>query len=1034
MPEEKYTMDHRNSASDHRGKLVEELERRRLLSAALANIQWHGQTVQAFADSYVVDLKTGTNFTAIAAKKNFTDIDNLGGGFYSFDSSAAPSSVAQWGANSDDVITITPNTPVYAQSVPTPSTPAVLPNDTYFQSGDQYDMYNYGQPIVNTYGVTLNGTAGDDIDATQAWTISTGSSSTVVAILDTGVDLTHPDLQNNIWTNPGDIANNGLDDDSDGYIDDVHGWNFSPTASGTLSNNNNVNDDNGHGTAVAGIIGAQGNNGQGIAGVNWNISMIPVKVLDANGVGSAASVIAGVEYITTLKNLWVATGGKDGANITAANLSLGDTTYPGTYDQISARAFEQAGDAGIIIVTAAGNGNLTSGSTETNFYGSNLDTAASFPGKYSLNLSNVITVASVDNQGNLSLFSNYGDQTVQIAAPGEDIWSTYPDSIPVETISGGFINTVNVSYYAQSGTSFAAPHITGILALMASVEPNATAAQLKQALFSSVDPLPSLEGLTSTAANKVTTGGEANAYKALLAIQNIFVQTDTYTKGNWQGFGTGNIYGSSGAYIAGQSTTFPSGVNITGGTTVVYGDSTKAINKNQSALQLIGDPTDRIEAGMTSATNIDVSLNLAAPEQVTLYLADYDNQKRSETVSVIDPSTGNSISGQYAQKITSFSGGEYVTYDLTGNVELQIARTAGPNAILNGVFLDPVPTSAAPGAAAYAHFASTNTTAGGNFQSSFGSQGVYLPGQSTNFPSFVNVTTSGATTVSGGGNKTNQLQNASGTGTVKTYFSSPTEIDLNMDFNDGLVHQTTFYAADLKNKGIAERIEVVDPSTGNVLATQDLSSFKAGEYATFDLSGSVEVRIIRLAGPAAVLGGVFFDAPPGGNASYSGVDTTTEGNWMGQYGNAGSYIPGVTSSTTISLGSDYSNGTAALTINGATTQTNTAKTKDKSALETTSGIIASRTLNRLVARNSFTITVDFSDTATHELSLYFVDSDTNNQRSELVQVASGTSTAQQQISDFKTGKYVTFNVRGTTTITISNVRGPSAVLNGLFID
>ena len=236
---------------------------------------------------------------------------------------------------------------------------------------------------------------------------------------------------------------------------------------------------------------------------------------------------------------------------------------------------------------------------------------------------------------------------------------------------------------------------------------------------------------------------------------------------------------------------------------------------------------------------------------------------------------------------------------------------AGPNAILNGLFLDPVLTTAAPGAAATATFVSTNTTAGGNFQSSFGSQGIYLPGQTSNFPSFaitaVNIT---ASTVISGGSKSTQLQNVAGTGTVKTYLTSPTQILLDMNFTDGLVHQTTFYAADAKNAGLAERIEIVDPATGNVLASQDLSNFKNGTYATFDLSGHVQVRIIRLAGPAAVLGGVFFDAPAGQPVSYAGVDSTTRGNWMGKYGNAGNYIIGESTSPVSPSALDYNNATA----------------------------------------------------------------------------------------------------------------------------
>ena len=516
--------------------------------------------MQAIADSYIVQLKSGTDFSALAAKKGFTDVQSLGGdGFYSFDSTLAPARHwPRWGENkAPEVIDIDPNTPVQAASVPTPVYPRPLSPTTPTSRAAISTICTTmarRSPIFLAYhwyrvpqAMTLM--------LTQAWrqrlTGSVGSQKRGRRRSRYRRRLSPlPDLINIIWTNePEANGTPGLDNDGDGYIDDVHGWNF-------IGNNNDVNDDNGHGTNVAGIIGAQGNNGIGIAGVNWNISMIPVKVLDANGQGTTATIIAGLEYITTLKNLWVSSGGIDGANITAANLSLGDNNFP--YDAVEASAYQRAGAAGIIIVAAAGNG------TNDNGTPINLDNNFGFPGKYSLNLPNVITVASVDNQGNLSLFSNYGAQSVQIAAPGENIISTFP--IDLDTTDGN-----QDGYAADSGTSQATPHVTGIIALMASVEPNATAAQLKQALFSSVDPLPSLEPLTSTTTGKVTTGGEVNAYKALLAIQNIFVQSDTYTKGNWQGFGAGDVYGTSGAYIAGESTSFPAGVSITGGSTEVLG-------------------------------------------------------------------------------------------------------------------------------------------------------------------------------------------------------------------------------------------------------------------------------------------------------------------------------------------------------------------------------------------------------------------------------------------------------------------------------
>lgn len=1020
-------MDHRISAPRlvarrarqnrhlHTGQFIDQLEERRLLSATLDNINWRGATVQAIANSYIVEVKSGVDFNTIAAKKGFTNVQGLGGnGFYSFDSADSPNSLYHWGTNSSNILGIQPNTPVYAASVPTPPNPAVIPNDTYFQTGDQYDMYNYGQTITNFYGVPLAGTPGADIDATQAWTISTGSKNVVVAILDTGVDITHPDLAANIWTNqPEQNGSTGIDDDTDGYIDDYHGWN-------TIDNNNNVNDGQGHGTNVAGIIGAQGNNGIGIAGVNWNVTMIPVKVLDDTGAGTAASIIEGVEYVTTLKNLWVATGGKDGADITVANLSLGGTQFP--YDTLDARAYQLAGKAGILFAIAAGNG------TNDNGVPANNDTSFNFPGKYSLNLSNVIGVASVDNTGQLSLFSNYGAQSVQVAAPGEQIWSTYPVSL--DTADGN-----PDGYTALSGTSQATPHVTGIIALMKAVDPNATAAQLKQALFDSVDVLPTLSAETSTASPKVTTGGEVNAYKALLAIQNMFVKSDTDTKGNWRGFGAGNLYGTQGAYIAGESTTFPTGVTITGGSTDVIADSSKKVNKNISALQTIADPSQRIEAGLTSATSINVDLNLATPTQVTLYLADYDKQKRTEEVQVIDPATGQSLSGKYPQTVSNFSGGEYLTYQVNGNVELRITKVAGPNAILSGVFLDPVATASTVASPGYGNFVANNTTNKGNWQASFGSQGQYFPGVSNSFPSFVTVSVSGATNASGG-SAAAMLQNASGKGHVAGYLATDSQMTLDMNFTDGAVHQTTFYVADTRNKKLAERISVVDASTGNVLASQDVSAFKNGQYISFDLSGHVQVQITRLAGPDAVLNGVFFDAPPGKQVSYVGIDSTTSGNWMGNYGAGGAYIIGQ-SPTTLTLGPDFDNATVTVNVLGATPEVISTRSKSKAALEFNTGVNATRVLSRFVSRTGMTINLDFSDSVTHQVAIYVADTDSNNHRSEIISAsdaATETITAQQQVSNFKNGKYVIFSVRGDVNINVTNVAGSSAVVNGIFID
>jgi len=317
-----------------------------------------------------------------------------------------------------------------------------IPNDDNFYY--QWSFHNTGQ---------TGGTPGADINALAAWDISTGSNSVVVAVIDTGVLYDHSDLSENIWNNTDEIPGNGKDDDHNGYIDDVLGWNF-------VANTSDPIDDNHHGTHVSGIIGAVGNNSIGVAGVNWQVKIMPLKAFDSAGYGDTSDAIKAVEYANA-----------NGAFV-ISNSWGGGSFSQGLKDAIDASP--------AVVVCAAGNS------------ASNNDVLPVYPASYSS--TNILSVAATDNNDILAWFSNYGLSFVDLAAPGTNIWSTYLDG----------------NYASLSGTSMATPHVAGVAALVKAVNPSLTSEQIKNIILSTVDVKSSLSG-------KVASGGRLNAYKAVLA-------------------------------------------------------------------------------------------------------------------------------------------------------------------------------------------------------------------------------------------------------------------------------------------------------------------------------------------------------------------------------------------------------------------------------------------------------------------------------------------------------------------------------------
>ena len=325
-------------------------------------------------------------------------------------------------------------------------------------------FFTPNDPSFSSQGA-LNGTYG--ISAPAAWDITGGSTTKLVAVLDSGVDLTHEDLQGSIWSNPGEIASNGVDDDGNGYIDDAQGYDF-----GSDEGDSDPTDENGHGTHVSGIIAAAGNNGIGVIGVAWNTRIVPVKCLDSAGDGYLSYLVNALDYVARLK--------EQGYPIAVVNMSLGTEKASAALT----RAVQRVAAQGILLVAAAGNG-----------YGENNDEIPSYPANTDSN--NVISVAASNSSGTLASFSNYGPTTVDLAAPGANILSTVP------------LDLKGVSYDQIDGTSMAAPHVSGVAALVAAANPSASASVIKSILLSTVTRRTRLIG-------KMVTGGIVNARSAVV--------------------------------------------------------------------------------------------------------------------------------------------------------------------------------------------------------------------------------------------------------------------------------------------------------------------------------------------------------------------------------------------------------------------------------------------------------------------------------------------------------------------------------------
>lgn len=322
------------------------------------------------------------------------------------------------------VLIAAPNEEIQAQT---------LPDDPDFDLA--WGLKNSGQ---------TGGVAGIDIGIDSVWNTAQDGDGIIVAVIDTGIDYQHPDLAANIWTNPGEIPGNGIDDDGNGYVDDIHGYDFS-------NNDGDPTDDHQHGTHVTGILGAVGNNGVGVSGVVWTARIMALKFLNQNASGAVSNAIAAIEYALA-----------NGAQI--LNNSWGSSSYNAALQS----AILEADSQGALFVAAAGNQHR------------DIESSPFYPASFAL--PNVVTVASIDHDDKLSAFSNFGAFSVDLAAPGGAIFSTKPGN----------------TYGYISGTSMSTPYVAGAAALLWTEFPTLNHRQIRNLLLQGVEPRSYLAGRTVT--------------------------------------------------------------------------------------------------------------------------------------------------------------------------------------------------------------------------------------------------------------------------------------------------------------------------------------------------------------------------------------------------------------------------------------------------------------------------------------------------------------------------------------------------------